>query len=220
MKTFDSLTEQELVALTDDEIQRYIDYACAEHGVPLLPAMLPEPPKVEPPAQDAVVYAVGRAYSTDVVCMKSDDAQRLADLLNSIPTCSLGYVSGPSYEKKIEPQRGPYLVMPTPCYSAELAATIAPTLASAERAKNVYDAAKKDYDRAVNERGAFASEIREKVEEAWATHRRREDRRRDYARYLELADGNADIAARFLQNAHRDAIDLLPELFATQAIEA
>lgn len=217
MRAFDTLTEQELVALSEEDIQRYIDYACAENGVPLLPALIPEPPSNPVPETDEIAYAVGRSYSTDIVCLKSSDAQELADFLNRIQTVELQYVPGPTTDRVIDVRRGPYVVTPTPCYSAALGATIRPALADAERAKKVYDAAKKDYDRAVAEREGTASEIRDKVSDAWEVHNRRESRRRDFARYLQLADGKQDIAARFLLNAHHDSRELLPELYPVEA---
>lgn len=217
MKIFDSLTEQELVALTDEQIQRYIDYACAENGVPLLPSMVQPPPVVNFEA-DVKIYTVGHHLHFATM----EEATRVADAIQANNPIELDYLSTPSGAPSHAVSRRRSTsesVTVQDAFSAERAAALKDDMAGAQKAEAVYQAAKKEYDRAVNERESYADDIRGKVADAWETHNRRESRRRDFERYLQLADGNREIAARFLANAHRDAQDLLPELFVFAAGE-
>lgn len=216
MKPFKSLSEQELVALTDDDIQRYIDYACAEDGVPLLPALPPAPEAVnfEP---DTKVYSVGHFLHF----LSAEQAARVMEAISEAAPVEMDYLSVPSGvpSHAISTRRASgQTVTVEMAFSAERAAQLKDALAGQKRAEDIYDKAKKAYDRAVNERESIASEIHDAIGEAWEKRRRREALRRDYERYLSLADNNAEIAARFLANANRDAQALLPELF-TFAVE-
>lgn len=215
MKAFNSLNEQELVALTEDEIQRYIDYACAENGVPLLPSLPPSPVAVsyEP---DLKVYSVGHWLHF----LHPEQAARVLEAISEAAPIEIDYLSTPTgVTSHAISKRRPSLgsVSVEEAFSAERAQTIKAELAEAKRQEDVYAKAQKAYDSAVSERDFYAGEIRVKVEAAWETHHRRESLRRDYERYLSLADGNAEIAARFLANAHRDAQKLLPDLFVFTA---
>jgi hypothetical protein len=210
MKQFDSLTEQELVALSEDEVQRYIDYACAENGVPLLPSLPPAPVEVNC-MPDVTVYSLGHwlHFAT------AEDASRALDAIVASKPIETTYISVPSRVTSTVIAKGkPNLAITSAeAFSADKAEGIKGQLAEAKRQEDVYAKAKKSYDAAVSEREAYASEIRDKVSAAWETHHRREGLRRDYERYLSLADGDTRIAARFLGSANRDAQALLPDLF-------
>lgn len=215
MKSFETLTEQELVALTEDEIQRYIDYACAENGVPLLPSLppAPEPVSYEP---DAKVYSVGHWLHF----LHAEQAARVMEAISEAAPIEMDYLTVPSgVTSHAISKRRPTVqdVTVQLAFSAERAAELKEAMAGQKRAEDVYEKAKKEYDRAVSEREAYASDVRDAVAAAWEKHNRRESLRRSYERYLSLADGNAEIAARFLANAHRDAQVLLPELFVFAA---
>jgi hypothetical protein len=217
MKPFDSLAEQELVALSEDEIQRYIDYACAENGVPLLPSLPPAPVEVSY-TPDAQVFTIGHWLHF----RHPEQAARVLEAINEAAPVETSYISTPSHitSTVLTARRSSFSITTTEAFTAEQAESIKSQLAEAKRQEDVYAKAKKAYDSAVSERESYASEIREKVGAAWEMHHARESRRRDYDRYLQLADGNAQIAARFLVNAHRDARTLLPELFAFEGAEA
>lgn len=210
MKPFDTLTEQELVALDEDAIQQYIDYACAEDGVPLLP-LLPPAPKPVDVTPDAKYYSVGHALHFRT----AEEAVRVLETIKANNPIDTGYISTPGSVTSTTIGTGkPYLtISESDAFSAGMAASIKDALAAAKREEEAYTKAKKAYDAAVAQRQSYADEIRGKVSDAWETHDRREEIRRAYERYLSLAGGQADVAARFLSNAYRDAEELLPDLF-------
>lgn len=220
MKRFNSLTEAELTALTEEEIRRYIDYACAENGVPLLPALPPEPqtPTFE---ADTKVYSLGHYLHFTT----AEDAARVLEAIRDSNPIETDYLSTPTgVADKAISTRKPYLAINIEeAFSVERAAALKRDLEGAKSAQETYDKAKKEFDSAVSERQAYEDDIRGKVADAWEVRSRREARQRDFDRYVELADGDRRVAARFLQTAHRDARELLPdvdELLKPQALPA
>lgn len=217
MKRFSDLNEAELTSLTDADIARYIDYACAENGVALLPTLPPAPQPVEF-TPDAKLYQVDYHWSFAT----AEDAAKVVQVLNECRAIDTGYLQTPSSVTStvISGRKSAPSMSVQDAFSAELAAKLKDELAGAKQAEDIYAKAKKVYDAAVSERECYADEIRDKVANAWEVRNRREARQRDYDRYLELADGNADIALRFLVKAHGDTQTLLPSLFERHAVEA
>ena len=43
MKPFNTLNQIELATLTDEQVQEYVDYACAEKGIPLVFTVIEQP---------------------------------------------------------------------------------------------------------------------------------------------------------------------------------
>lgn len=219
MKKFDDLNELELVALATDEINHYIDVACAEAGVPLLPPRPPEAPELpEVPPHDATVYTLKWGYSSVAHFTDSAQANAALELFKGLTSiCDLGYVSGPSYEKKIVNDSREFSISTESCYSGNLADRLALVLGEIKTAKDAHTKEKGAFDKAVIEREGIASEIRTRVREARDRENRRQRLRLEFDRYLVLADGSRDIAARFLAKAYPDAPELVPELLVDAA---
>lgn len=214
MKRFNDLSEAELTAITEDDVQRYIDYACADAGVPLLPSLPPEPvPMAFEP--DTKLFSVSYHLNFPT----AEGAARVMDAIRENGAVETDYLQTPSRvtSSVISRRRHEPTLNVTEAFSPELAARLKDDLAGAKQAEEIYAKAKKEYDSAVAQREAYAADIRSAVEAAWETRYRRENRQRDYERYLDLAEGNREIALRFLTRAHSDTKALLPELFVTQA---
>ena len=210
MKPFNTLSEQELVALDEEQIQRYIDFACAEDGVPLLPFLPPEPAAIDF-KPDAKYYSVGHSLHFRT----AEEAARVMETIKANNPVDTGYISTPGSVTSTTIATGkPYItISESDAFSAGRAAELKDALAAAKREEEVYQKAKHAYDAAVTQRASYADEIRSKIGEAWETHTRREEIRRAYERYLDLAGGQPSIATRFLSNAYHDAERLLPDLF-------
>lgn len=210
MKRFDDLSEAELTALTEGDIARYVDYACAENGVALLPSLPPAPKEVhyEP---DAKVYQIGHWLNFTT----AEAAARVLDAIRENGAIDTDYISTPARVTGtvLSSRRNALMVTVHEAFTPETAERLKAELAGAKREEDVYQKAKKEYDAAVAERRGYEEDIRGKVADAWEMRSRRESRQRDYDRYLDLADGNQEIALRFLTRAHSDTRELLPELF-------
>lgn len=212
MKPFDELTEAELLALNETDVQRYIDYACAEEGVPLLPDAAPVAPNAEAIADDLTAYEI----QSGLLFTRREDAEKVCELLQAMQRGSTRYISGPSYRQAFEPDNFPVSITPRRLLSHEKAANLRAVIEKVEREKKAYETARTEYDNTAKARNNVAGGIYERIEEVKTRQARRETLMREYMRYLDLASGIKSIALRFLKSARPDAEELLPDLFAPE----
>jgi hypothetical protein len=210
MKPFDELTDSEILALTEQQIEYYIDRECAESGIPLLPPSPPTPPSGEHTADDLTTFGVEGLYFTD-----RGDALRVLDLLNTIKTRGTrDYVRNLYSRHRFTPARDPVDLTEIRMLSDERAAKLGDKITEFEKAREQHQKDRREYDQTERERGEVSDRIWKRRREAWKTETRKAEIGRLFERYVEIADGNRAIAARFLAKAHGDARDLRPDLFA------
>lgn len=213
MKPFDELTDDELIELSDAQIQRYIDLRCAEGGVPLLPPA-PQPPDFLEPQPDLPIFGFAGLYFTD-----KGVALAVLKAVNEAPSrMNLEYMKKDrwsfDYNKPIAvPALEPEELKDTMVFSQRAGAEYAAVNVAAEAEKSNYDQLKREFDEIAAKRTSIEIPIRDRIAEAAKRSRRRERLRGEYARYLELAEGNPQVAANFLAAAHADAKDLVPQFF-------
>lgn len=213
MKNFDNLTETELVDLSTDEINFYVDLACAEAGVPLLGLKPTEPELPAQPAHDLTVYILKCGYTKLAVFHSFEDAQRVLNVVRGCALYDEGYVSGPSYEKKFTPiNERDFSIETTSGYSDGTAALISGLLADRKTAQDAYTKAKTEWEKGCQTRESIAADIRSKIAEARANDQRRRFLRDQFDRYTILAEGHQGTAARFLMKAYPDVPELLPDV--------
>lgn len=206
MKRFEELTDEEVLALTQDEVTRWIDVECAHEGAPLLPPrpMAPTPIMFEP---DVTVFLVGNIYFGS-----ADDAAKAAALMAPMARFNVNYVSGPRFDKIAMPSCDDLTVSTVRAFSAERWDVIKSDMARYEELKKQFEADSLEYQKASERRDVIASDIHGRVERVRGQERRRARMREEFARYVDLAGGDQTIARRFLVAAHPDALDILPEL--------
>jgi len=210
MKAFDELTTEERAALNEEMIRYYIDRACAEQGVQLLPpGGEPIAPTLDVIADDLEVWSVGTMKFTEKA-----DAERLLGVLNTAASrIGWRYLSGPSYRKVADPTLKDSVHLEVErILSSERAAQMRERIEAAEREKTAYGQAREAWDTITRARQAVSKEIRDAVDAAQTELYRRGALEQLFARYLELANGDRQIAARFLVRAERDAVARLPWL--------
>lgn len=200
MRDFNELTNAEILALSEREIETYIDLACAEQGAPFLPPEPVEP--VKPSIQsDLTVFKIG-----GLLIGGSDIATQILALLADTTVYEDTYLTYAVSLKAPRPIGHDHYAYP----KIESIAAITPTTHETVKqalevytaAKKKYDEEKKEYDRAISLRSGISEEIRERVYVAQADRDLRKRLRDDFGRYLKLADGNAEIAARFFAKAY------------------
>lgn len=214
MKTFDELTDEEVLALTSEEVQRYIDRESAEAGIPLLvpPGPKPDASALQP---DLLLFSVGGLYFSN-----RQDALRVLDTLAVCPSRhDLSYVSGPSYQQKGTPSDNDLSIAEIRVLSEQTANNRAAAIAESERAKKQWEIRNSAYQSAQIKRRQIAEEITERRARLQDREIERIQVREQHARYLDLADGNRRTAARFLLAALPKAKMLCPELFEFRADE-
>lgn len=212
MKPFDDLTHEELIALTDEQVNYYIDRECAEAGVPLLPPSPPVQPEIEQFPKDITHYIVAGLRFLD-----EREARSVLDAIRNTKTRrTTTYIgsrwsySGPIHDAVDESEQA---ITIEHVHTPEMAAK--QKLANETKAdlKATFDAAKKTYEEASSGRETVADRVRRAVSAAWKLESRRQVLLSEYDRYKPLANGDETIAKRFLQRAHGDARQVLPALF-------
>lgn len=207
MKRIDEMTREEILALTDGQVNVMIDYECALEGKPLLPPQPVEPPKVTDYSPDTTAYQVAGIVTTD-----ADHAARILEAILSGTQYDTAYISGPSYEKRLTPKTSKPNIESFPVYSIEYWDSIKNKVHEAESAQEQYKAQRKEYTDAVNARADITSRIWEFISNARDEQYRRERLRNEFGRYLELAEGNRQVAMNFLKKAHEVPGDMETEL--------
>lgn len=211
MKPFDELTHDELIALDDTAINYYIDRACADEGVPLLPPTPPEQPKIEQIEKSVVHYTIAGLRFLDEADARSVEAAIAATKSRrTVQTLGTYRWNDPTHDA---PETDPIIVGMDRVFDVDGAARQkAETDRTADR-KAAYEEAKKTYDSALNGRENVSRHIRNAVSAAWKLEHRRRDLLHQYQRYIPLANGDELVAKRFLQKAYSDARDVLPGLY-------
>lgn len=204
---FYDLTDEAVAKLSSAEISRYIDLECALSGVPLTPEIAPVRPTPVERHPDVTVARIDQMYFASF-----DDARKVADLVNALARRKLSYV--PGYHSQVVL---PCDAVVTPHeerhYSNDQWSRERDAVTGYDRAEREYNEAKREYDEAAEKRERIGSSINERVEIVAHEARQRERLRSEYRRYIGLANGDAAIAARFLEAAHPSAREQLPEAF-------
>lgn len=219
MKRIEEMSQEEMLALTPDAIQKVIDYACALEGLPL-EEMGPTKP-VAPAEPDMTLYRITEVSSMYVGTL--EDAQKVLDALKGVTLYSTDYVresEAVGYKKIARPLTRPASVSTEDVFSPEMWAKVKEDYTEyAELMKQYLDSS-----RATEEASSARKKIADWVWKAIRNARRREEYKQEliraFDRYLILADGNRTIAYRFLEAAC-SGVSAFPELVEmfTQAEE-
>lgn len=213
VKAFDDLTHDELIALDESQINFYIDRACAEAGVPLVAAIPPVPPEIEQVRKTVAHFVIAGLRFAD----EADARKVAAAIADGASRRDLQYVGGqyrwsaPQFDVPAEVEAP--AVTTDYVFDAPSAARQKAIDDEKGDKKKAYEVAKKEYDAGIEGRERVAQNIRSTVSKAWALEHRRRRLLEEYQRYVPLANGDEQVAKRFLQRAHADARDVLPELY-------
>lgn len=207
MKPFDDLTDAEILALTDEQIDYYIDRTCAEQGVALVPPTPPDAPTLQPIEDDVTVYDVAGSLFTDM-----GEAERVRAMLVTISSRVETSYTYPGYRNYVKPVTEPVSITPKHLLSEQRALAKKDALAAFEEQKRTYEKNRAEYDTAVRGHEAVATSIRAEVRRVHDEDDDRREHQREFERYVTLADGDRRIAWRFLCRVRSRAERLLPEL--------
>jgi hypothetical protein len=209
MKNLNDLTDAELVALPEGELERFIDLECAERGIPMLPIEpeLPEEPRID---YDLVAFTIGHWSFQDRA-----DAEAVATLVNGKPRAKYTYnykssdndFAGWTIEDRAQ-------ITETPVLSAAKRLETKAVRLAHKAAKDEYDRQHGIYREILDKRAEVGDELRERYWTALRRQRDRDEHRRHFARYLEMANGDQSIAYRFFERSYTSALNDFPELRA------
>ena len=209
-KAFEELTHEDLVSLTDEQVEYYIDRACAEGGVRLLPAECPKMPNPAVPDVKRVAWlALGQHFE------REEDATEVARLASGFRRLKMTYMPGKSYSSQwAVDDPDPEKASKVEVIDQHLFETHRLRLDQHEAEMATYHVVKGEYDRISEKRAEVHQSVRGKREAARVAEARRVGMRLEFDRYLELADLNLKVARQFLIRAYPDAEASCPELFS------
>jgi hypothetical protein len=204
MKRIYDITDAEVLALTDEQINRFVDIECANEGVPLLPDYPVAPEYDDEPAPDATVYGVSGVSG---YFANQEQALSVIAALAGCEIVSVGYGSPKVIKSRESWEEKPSTLTEVAAWSESGYDAQREVIENNKRKKAEYDSLLSDYRSALDKRNKTSSAVYSHIEEIRATESRRQVLAREFDRYKELADGDADIAVKFLLAAHDDAVD-------------
>lgn len=198
MKPLSTLTQVEMAALSDDQVEEYVDYSCAEKGVPLT---FPEIEKPEPFKSNSDITLI--KFSEFIVDEETGNkiAQILADNNQYKAT---GSHTDRTY---VIANDDWYMVKPTivRTRSPQLVAQEAVEQAKLTREWKAYNEAQDLQNDAMKDRQEIVDEIYDVVYQARQFVRSKETLKAAFDKYLLMAKGDRDIAKTFFENAYSNS---------------
>jgi len=198
MKTYKDYTDDELMALDDDQLDMLIDLQCAINGVPLLP-IEPEPVNIDLPPTDAQVYEVAGFYFKE-----RESADRIMEAINKEVRVDV------TYDWQLS-DRTEYIqgyastganITAKDVYSNDLYDETKAKRAKLKAMKDLYDKQRGDFDSIKSQREESASEVFRSVYKAREERENKIIAHQRYDRYVKLANGDANLANKFFADAY------------------
>ena len=202
------MTEQEILALTDEQVEKMKKLVLAENGVMLL-----DKPKdvelFEIAEPDLAVYNIPLLGE---LCFTSrDEAERMLEVIRSSKTIGFtdhDYSAGATYFKEGK-KRSTWSSSDEVCvetkqaYSLELYSKIKNFSIQNKKMKEKLAKDMDEYNKAMEQNIALTSHISERVREVRSKYERLDGYRRKFnEEYLPLADGDHDMAILFMVKAY------------------
>ncbi len=200
MKRWDDLTNKEKLALSKNEVDQLIEVEYAHAGLPIYT----ETPRLKAvkPMPDLTIYQV-----PTLNFIKREDAKKVMNALAALEDkrtlVEIKYMGGPGYEMTIRPPSGTPEVSMLQVYSPERVHQIKDRLDAYNKENEKYKKAQKEYDELTAKRYEIEREIREELEELQEEVRAELQMKSVFVKYLKLADGDIEVAKRFLKDAYQ-----------------
>lgn len=209
MKRISEYTDEELMELSEEEIGNIIDLECAYEKVPLLPEHPVAPPQIEI-KPDQIGHQVG-----DYIFLSKEDANAVLSVLQKFDIYEKNY--GSCNGEGLRKLNHSPSMKERPFYSEEYFSTIKEEKENYERVKGKYDSLLREYNSIHSDRKSVISTVRDTIQEARDTKGRILDFSKKYLRYMDLANGDKEVAYRFMTDAHPEVEEI--ENFKTEVMK-
>jgi hypothetical protein len=212
MKRIEDYTDEELYDLDEVQLEQLVDLECAYKGIALLPPSPSEPEKPEG-QPDKVVWEV---LPPTLLFATKEEAEACAHTLTGLNLLEIYSLrSGYSYE-------APYGVRapeddPTPSinerrhWTPEHYDANKTALERYESAKNTYNSQRREYDSVQGQRAEVIRQLQARMDEHAQKSYDTQRIQADFDRYMTLADGNREIALKFLLEVSKFDEDFVRE---------
>lgn len=207
MKTIDDYTTDELLKLTDEQIDKLYRLRLAENGIKI--PNLPEQPEYEEEEKpDKTVYKVD---GIDIYFENKETADEFAEMMttNMDNLCKLEYTYSVSSEAKYTEKlsedynfRNGVSISAKGVYSKDLYNQIKDVLTRNKEKREEYRGLKSEYDNQNSKASKHREYIMNKIKEAKKKEFEKSEMLRTFNEYLDLADGNNEIAWNFMNKAY------------------
>lgn len=204
MEFFEGMTDEQIVALSDAELNMLVDRECAEQGIPLYLKVGDPPDPVTPPDQE-YWRVCGELFAT------YEDAERAVKAMNAGNRYSQEYhwsTGSQPVAKLVETEMSPERVM---LYKRETYSKLSSELTTYKAQKAEYDKRVKDAEDSCEKRQAVWSKM-------WKLRSEASNRLYDntilneaYEQYVILANGDREMARQFLIRAKKLDADWMPK---------
>ncbi len=208
-QNLDNMSHEDIIALTEEDINHRIMLACAQDGIPLLKE--PTPLETwEAPKPDLVCYQVDHVVTTN-----EEFANKLAMLLETHKgetfRLEYDYKISDKYQTLTAPFHTDFPVKRTPYFSQENYASIKDKLAERTKLEAEYTAKLKEFSLARNAKQGWVDDIRG----TWEDHLQLEEiiklQLLRFKEYLELAKNNKAMAYSFFCKTYRTIDEIIYE---------
>lgn len=208
MKRIVDLEEKEIIELSNEKIEDYINYECALEGVPMLPPHPgPAPDKIKVEADTKVFEIAG------YLVLDTDHAGRILDALNSgvlyreeianfdYSLKHLTLIYDDYYAPKITAKN---------ILSPELWDSVQKSHAAISSQLKQWKIINDEYQSSLKEREAITTQVWDHIESVRAIVCEKENIKNLFSQYLKLAEGDKSIAMNFLEKVKQ--LDSYPDL--------
>jgi len=212
MKRYTELTQEELVLLKEEDVERFIEIEIASEGI--MPVACPEVPSLESEGitRTEVAYEVG-----GLLFKKEDDAIAVSGMEQFSSTYD--YLVGGYDYKWLDPVLEK-TVTKKHFYRQTDVARIKDVLQRNAEKHKIYEKQKNEYDKFLSSTG----KIRDAVYAAWRDaldlQQQFNDAKNIFEKYCNLADGDKEIAAGFFKNTYKTRLDIIEKVLGVQEIGA
>ena len=209
MKKINEMTEQEILALSEQDIQNMIKFRMMEEGIKVVDKpKKPELFEIEPADQKVYVIPVldGYAFTDFAEAQKVADALREAKSFRKVDYDWNKLGSNFKYLEKKDKytynNEGDFSISEISVYSSKLYANIVDFAAQNKAMEKQVEKDMAEYDNAYAAASDITLEIRNRVSEVREKHERLERLTRSFANdYYPISDNNEEMAIKFMVKA-------------------
>lgn len=200
----DNYTEQQILALSDEEVEKIIKLHLAENGIKLLQKPT-EPKYFEVAKQDQKVFKV---TGFDYYFVEEEDAKEMQRLIKQ-KFSKLKRKNGWDEEARLYPITDYYVkdinsikIEEEIFYSEELYQQVAKKITDNNLLKKDYEAVKREYDDNYSSSSDIRNEVFSRINEVKSKYNNFDNMKLRFKEYMELANQQEDIAWSFLEKAY------------------
>jgi len=205
---FDNLEDEEVLRLTDDEIQEVIDYRCAEAGVKLPKKMPPRPEdSIDKELETETLFQVKHGGHDIILLADRKEAEEVVKFLTGKTPIGSNYDYKVGYKYKYaEPIDGSFSIENAVFYKREALTKFSEALVMHKTRKEEYDSVKSFNNKISDKKAEISEVVWARVKDARAEAQRVAEYNATFEEYVRVAKGDREMALTFMLKAYGDEL--------------